>query len=114
MNKKSAIIFFLIFASVIATWIIEQNKATNSAEVIAQMNQLIDADSRIKSYVWNYSNVAVGVIKTEVDEKDYARSLCSRFVQLGAKGVAVQVIDVLKLQNSGGEDWEEIAYAKCD
>ncbi|OMH38142.1 hypothetical protein [Motiliproteus sp. MSK22-1] len=114
MNKKSAIIFFLILASVIATWLIEQNKPTNSSEVIAQMNQLIAADPRIKSHVWNYSNVAVGVIKTEVDEKDYARSLCAKFIQLGAKGVAVQVVDVLKLQNSGGEDWEEIAYARCD
>ena len=114
MNKKSATIFFLILASVIATWAIEQNKPSNSAEVIAQMNQLIAADPLIKSHVWNYSNVAVGVIKTEVVEKDYARSLCAKFEKLGAKGIAVQVVDVLKLQKSGGEDWEEIAYAKCN
>ena len=113
MNKKSAIIFFLVLASVAATWLIEKNKPTNPPELIARMNQLVESDPKIKSYVWNYSNLAVGIIKSEVDAKAFARTLCDQFDGMGAKGIAVQVVDVLKLQKSGGDDWEEIAYAEC-
>ncbi len=113
MNKKSAIIFFLVLVSVLATWIIESRKPENPPELIVQMNQMINSDTRIKSFVWNHSNLAVGVIKEEVEPAEYARELCSRIEQLGGRGIAVQVVDVLKLQKSGGEDWEEIGYAKC-
>ncbi|MEH6628363.1 MAG: hypothetical protein V7739_18110 [Motiliproteus sp.] len=113
MNKKSAIVFFLVLAAAIATWYIESNKPTNSPELITQMNQAIESDSRIKSYVWNFSNLAVGIVKDEVDPKSYARELCQKFMAMGAKGIEIQVVDVLKLQKSNGEDWEEIGYAKC-
>ena len=113
MNKKSAIVFFLILAAVVATWYVETNKPTNSDEVIAKMNAIVESDERIKSYVWNFSNLAVGVIKEEVNPSKYARQLCDQFIALGALGIEVQIVDVLKLQQSGGEDWEEIGYAKC-
>ncbi|MCW8886388.1 MAG: hypothetical protein OQK12_14215 [Motiliproteus sp.] len=113
MNKKSALIFFLVLAAVVATWFFESNKPTNSDEVIAEMNKVVESDSRIKSYVWNYSNLAVGVIKENVEPNTYAKELCGQFLALGAQGVEVQVVDVLKLQRSGGEDWKEIGYAKC-
>ncbi len=113
MNKKSAIVFFLVLAAALATWYIESNKPTMSSELIAQMNMAIEADTRIKSYVWNYSNLAVGVIKEDVAPKPFAKELCLKFSAMGAQGVEIQVVDVLKLQQSNGEDWEEIGYAKC-
>ncbi len=113
MNKKSAIVFFLVLAAALATWYIESNKPTNSLEVIAQINTMVESDSKIKSYVWNYSNLAVGVIKEEVNPKQYAKNLCQKILSMGAVGVEVQVVDVLKLQKSQGEDWEEIGFAKC-
>ncbi len=114
MNKKSAIIFFLVLASVAATWFIEQNRPTISPELQARMDQLIQAEPRIKSYVWNRSNLSVGVLRDQVNGAEYALSLCRQLQALGAEGVTVQVVDVLKLQKSGGEEWEEIGYKRCE
>lgn len=113
MKNKKTLIFALVALSAFITWMIEIKSPVNSDQVLQRLNQQIESDSLIKSYVWNRTNLSVGIIPDAINPKDYADQLCEKLHRLGGRGITVSVVDVLKLQRSGGEDWQEIGFADC-
>ncbi|RDE22808.1 hypothetical protein DV711_09555 [Motiliproteus coralliicola] len=95
-------------------YLVEIQKPELTQAQKAELDQLILSEAAIKSHVWNHSNLSIGIIKEQIaDRNAFARSLCEKFDATGARGVAIDVVDVLKLQKSGGEDWDVIGYARC-
>ena len=85
-----------------------------SVEQRAEVNRLLDSEQLIKSYVWNPEDrLSIGVIKDQLDPEGYAQGLCKKMEALNAFGVTITVVDVIKLQQSGLDDWDEIAYVQC-
>ncbi|MFT6916107.1 MAG: lipopolysaccharide export LptBFGC system permease protein LptF [Motiliproteus sp.] len=110
---KLAMFLFLV-ASVAVVLTLKGLAPGLSDEQRADVNQLLDAEPRIRSYVWNPEDrLYIGVIREQLDPKGYAQGLCQKMEALNAFGVSIAVVDVIKLQQSGGGDWDEIAYVQC-
>lgn len=113
-QTKTTIFFFLCVIAVTLVYLMEIQKPKLTKEKKEELNRLILNESEIKSHVWNHSRLSVGIIRENIADRDFfARSLCEKFDATGARGVAIDVVDVLKLQKSGGEDWDVIGYARC-
>ncbi len=115
LKKYFKLAMFLFIALSVTIIVISKIKNPDLAgEKLVQVNQLLDAEqSVIKSYVWNPDNrLSIGVIKEQL-EPAYARELCRKIEALQVYGVSISVVDVLKLQSSGGEDWDEIGFVEC-
>ncbi|MFT5722650.1 MAG: lipopolysaccharide export LptBFGC system permease protein LptF [Motiliproteus sp.] len=110
---KLAMFLFLV-ASVAVVLALKWLAPELSVEQRADVNRLLDAEPRIKSYVWNPEDrLSIGVIREQLDPKGYAQGLCQKMEALNAFGVSITVVDVIKLQQSGLDDWDEIAYVQC-
>lgn len=117
LKKYFKPVMFLFIALSFATIAIMKIKNPDlEGEKLAQVNQVLDAEQQvIKSYVWNPDNrLSIGVIKGQVDPVGYARELCQKMKVLNVTGVSISVVDVVKVQNSGGDDWDELGFVKCD
>lgn len=112
MNKKT-VFFILLLAAVLVGWLVESRTPENPPALIKQMVAYVDGQPLIKSSVWNRSNLSVGIIPGSVDPGVYAAELCQQFLAMGAVGVTVSIVDVLLLQQTGGDEWREIAYREC-
>ena len=110
------VMFLFIALSFAAIVIMKIKNPDLEGEALAQVNQLLDAEQQvIKSYVWNPDNrLSIGVIKDQVEPVAYAAELCQKIQSLKVSGVSVSVIDVIKLRDSGGDEWDELAFVKCD
>ena len=107
---------FIFIALSVAVIVINKIKNPDLAgEKLAQVNLLLDAEQQVvKSYVWNPDNrLSIGVIKDQLEPMSYARELCLKLEAMKVYGVSISVVDVLKLQSSGGEDWDEIGFVEC-
>ena len=110
---KLAMFLFLV-ASVAVVLFLKWFSPELSVEQRVEVNRLLDSEQRIKSYVWNPEDrLSIGVIKDQLDPEGYAQELCQKFEALNAFGVSITVVDVIKLQQSGLDDWDEIAYVQC-
>jgi len=109
------LIFFFVALSIGVTWFINIQSPELNMDQRVDVNRLLNGESEvIKSYVWNPDNrLSIGVIKDQVEPVAYATELCRKIELQGAFGVSITLVDVLKLQQSGGEEWEEIGYVKC-
>ena len=117
LKKYFKPVMFLFVALSFATIAIMKIKNPDlEGEKLAQVNQLLNAEQQVvKSYVWNPDNrLSIGIIKGQVEPVAYARALCLKINALNVSGVSISVVDVVKIQNSGGDDWEEIGFVKCD
>lgn len=110
------VMFFSIVISFAVVLILDIKNPDLEGEQLAQVNSLLNAEQQVvKSYVWNPDNrLSIGVIKDEVDPVVYASELCRKIKSLNASGVSISVVDVVKLQKSGGEDWDELGFVKCE
>ncbi|WP_133297435.1 hypothetical protein [Motiliproteus coralliicola] len=116
LSKQTKTTIFFLLCVVVGTlvYLVEIQKPELTQAQKAELDQLILSEAAIKSHVWNHSNLSIGIIKEQIaDRNAFARSLCEKFDATGARGVAIDVVDVLKLQKSGGEDWDVIGYARC-
>ncbi|MEH6652278.1 MAG: hypothetical protein V7707_19825 [Motiliproteus sp.] len=108
--------FFSIVISFAVILISDIKNPDLEGEQLAKVNSLLNSEKEVvKSYVWNPDNrLSVGVIKDQVDPVVYASELCRKIQSLNASGVSISVIDVVKLQKSGGDDWDELGFVKCE
>ncbi|WP_207062635.1 hypothetical protein [Motiliproteus sp. SC1-56] len=108
------LVFILIALSVAVTWYI--NTQVSPDLTVAQkqrMDEWLVSQAPIKSHVWNFNRLAVGVVPQAVEAQAFAKSLCQKGAELNAQPESVAVVDVIKLQESGGENWQEIGFARC-
>ena len=110
-----AVMFFSIVISFAVVMILDIKNPDLKDEQVAQVNSLLNSEQQVvKSYVWNPDNrLSIGVIKGQVDPLVYATELCRKIKSLNASGVSISVVDVIKLQKSGGDDWDELGFVKC-
>ncbi len=108
--------FLFVALSFAAIVIMKIKNPDLEGDKLAQVNQLLDSEQQvIKSYVWNPDNrLSIGVVKDQVEPVAYARELCLKIARLNASGVSISVIDVIKLKNSGGDEWDELGFVKCE
>ncbi len=106
------LMFIMIAASVAMVWYVQQIE-TLDPDVVVRINQRLDSDAQIKSYVWNYSRLSVGVIKDQVEPQAFVAALCRDIEKLGGHKVSIEAVDVLKVQQTNGAVWEQVGYAKC-
>ncbi|MEH6469741.1 MAG: hypothetical protein V7752_00710 [Halopseudomonas sp.] len=113
-KTKRTIFFFLCAITAVVVYLVEIQKPVLTPEQKAKLNAIVLAEPLVKSHVWNESRLSVGVLIEQVADRDaFARGICTQFDTTGALGVSVDVVDVLKLQKSGGDDWDVIGYAQC-
>ncbi|WP_421865324.1 hypothetical protein [Motiliproteus sp.] len=113
-QTKTTIFFLMCVVAGTLVYLVEIQKPELTNQQKEQLNQIVLSEPAIKSHVWNHSNLSIGIIKEQVaDRNAFASSLCEKFDATGARGVAIDVVDVLKLQKSGGDDWDVIGYARC-